>query len=435
VQAPCLLCPLYNGALTVLLAESCKTGPPPRGVSSQGHSERPRRDTVYTDPLTSTSASPRLLISCGEPSGDLYAAELVRQLKARFPDLVSFGLGGERLAGQGTRLFAHIGDLAVVGILEVLRHVPRIRAVFRQVVDALDRERPDAAVLIDYPDFNLRLAAQLKKRGVPVLYYVSPQVWAWKRGRIRTIRETVSRMLVIFPFEEALYRAEGIPVTHVGHPLVDLVKPSSARGAFLADLGLDPRRPVVALLPGSRRPELTNNLPPLLDSVKRIAAVRPDAQFLLAVAPLLDAAAIESRCAGLPIRCVRGQSHAVLGAADLALVASGTVTVETALLGTPMVVVYRVAPLTYALGRPFISVPHFAMVNLIAERRVVPELMQADFTAERVTAEALSLLSDAGRAQRMREDLADVVRRLGGPGATARVASIVGDVLADRARP
>jgi len=240
---------------------------------------------------------------------------------------------------------------------------------------------------------------------------------------------------VIFPFEEALYRAEGIPVTHVGHPLVDLVKPAPDRSAFLADLGLDPKRPVVALLPGSRRPELANNLPPLLESVARIAAARSDAQFLLAVAPLLDAAAIESRCAGLPIRCVRGQSHSVLGAADLALVASGTVTVETALLGTPMVVVYRVAPLTYALGRPFIRVPHFAMVNLIAERRVVPELMQAGFTAERVTAEALSLLSDAGRAQRMREDLADVVRRLGGPGATARVASIVGDVLAGRARP
>jgi lipid-A-disaccharide synthase len=375
------------------------------------------------------------LISCGEPSGDLYAAELVRQLKGRFPDLVSFGLGGDRLAGEGTRLFAHLRDLAVVGILEVLRHVPRIRAVFRQVVDALDRERPDAAVLIDYPDFNLRLAAQLKRRGVPVLYYVSPQVWAWKRGRLRTIRETVSRMLVIFPFEEALYRAEGIPVTHVGHPLVDLVKAAPDRAAFLTDLGLDPKRPVIALLPGSRRPELVNNLPPLLDSVRQIAAERPDAQFLLAVAPLLDSAAVEARCAGLPIRCVRGQSHAVLGAADLALVASGTVTVETALLGTPMVVVYRVAPLTYALGRPFIRVPHFAMVNLIAERRVVPELMQADFTAERLTTEALSLLSDAARAQRMREDLADVVRRLGGPGATARAASIVGDVLAERVRP
>ena len=371
-------------------------------------------------------------MSCGEPSGDLYAADLVRQLKTRFPDLASFGVGGDRLAAEGTRLLAHIGDLAVVGLLEVFRHIPRIRTVFRRVVDALERERPDAAVLIDYPDFNLRLAAELKRRGVPVIYYVSPQIWAWKRGRIRIIRETVSRMLVIFPFEEALYRTAGVPVTHVGHPLVDLVRPAPDRGVFLSGLGLDPKRPVVALLPGSRRAEVANNLPPLLDSVAGIAAERPDAQFLLAAAPLLDAAAIAARCAGLPIRTVSTQSHAVVGAADVALVASGTATVETALLGTPMVVVYRVAPLTYALGRPFIRVPHFAMVNLIAERCVVPELMQADFTPKRLTAETLSLLSDTDRARRMREDLGEVVRRLGGPGATARVAAIVGDALAAR---
>jgi lipid-A-disaccharide synthase len=384
--------------------------------------------------LTATSASPRLFLSCGEPSGDLYAAELVRQLKTQVPSLVSFGLGGDRLAGEGTRLLAHIGDLAVVGLLEVLRHIPRIRGVFRHVVDTLEREPPDAAVLIDYPDFNLRLATELKRRGVPVIYYVSPQVWAWKRGRIRTIRETVSRMLVIFPFEEALYRTEGVPVSYVGHPLIDLVRPAPDRGAFLSGLGLDPSRPVLALLPGSRRTEVAHNLPPLLDSVAGIAAERADAQFLLAIAPLLDTAAVASSCAGLPIRIVSGQAHAVVGAADVALVASGTATVETALLGTPMVVVYRVAPLTYALGRPFVRVPHFAMVNLIAERRVVPELMQSEFTPGRVTAEALSLLSDAGRARRMRDDLAEVVRRLGGPGATSRAAAIVGDVLAARTR-
>ncbi len=402
------------------------------GVTTPGHRTRPQRDTVYTDPLTSTSASPRLLVSCGESSGDLYAADLVHRLKDRFRDLESFGVGGDRLGGEGTRLLAHIGELAVVGLVEVVRHIPRIRRILSRVVDALDRQRPDAAVLIDYPDFNLRLARELRRRGVPVLYYVSPQVWAWKRGRIRTIRDTVSRMLVIFPFEEALYRDAGVPVTHVGHPLVDLVQPAPDRGAFLSGLGLDPKRPVIGLLPGSRRTEVANNFPPIIDAVRLIAAERPDAQFLLAVAPLLDTATLASRCDGLPIRVLVGQSHAAVGAADVAVVASGTATVETALLGTPMVVVYRVAPLTYALGRPFISVPHFAMVNLIAERRVVPELMQSDFTPERVAAETLSLLSDAGRARRMREDLADVRRRLGGPGATARVASIVGDLLSAR---
>ncbi|MFI5184743.1 MAG: lipid-A-disaccharide synthase [Vicinamibacteria bacterium] len=368
-------------------------------------------------------------MSCGEPSGDLYAAELVRQLRARTPDLTVLGVGGDRLEGEGAKLLAHIGDLAVVGLLEVLRHIPAIRRVFRQVVAALDRERPDLAVLIDYPDFNLRLARELKQRGIPVVYYVSPQVWAWKRRRIRTIRETVSRMLVIFAFEEALYRDAGVPVTYVGHPLVDLVRPAPDRDAFLRDLGLDPQRPVLALLPGSRPMEVRNNLAPILGAVRRILDERPNAQFLLPAAPLLDPASLGSLCAGLPVRLVTGQSHASVGAADVAIVASGTATVETALLGTPMVVVYRVAPLTYMLGRPLIKVPHFAMVNLIAEREVVPELMQRDFTPERLAAETLSLLSNASRRERMRDDLAEVRRRLGAAGATARAADIVATFL------
>jgi lipid-A-disaccharide synthase len=364
-------------------------------------------------------------VSCGEPSGDLYAAELVRHLKADVPGLASWGVGGDRLAAEGATLVAHIGELAVVGLLEVLRHIPTIRRAFRRVVEAADRDRPDAAVLIDYPDFNLSLARELKRRGVPVVYYVSPQIWAWKRGRIRTIRETVSRMLVIFAFEEALYRDAGVPVSYVGHPLVDLVRPAPDRGSFLRENGLDPKRPVITLLPGSRPMEVAHNLPRLLGGVRRIVAERPDAQFLLAVAPHLDAAKTASLCAGLPVRVIAGQAHAAVGAADVAIVASGTATVETALLGTPMVVVYRVAALTYALGRPFIRVPHFAMVNLIAEREVVPELMQGDFTPERVAAETLSLLKDNARSSRMREDLAEVRRRLGDPGATARAAKIV----------
>ena len=368
-------------------------------------------------------------MSCGEPSGDLYAAELVKQLRGHVPGLSAWGVGGDRLAAEGASLVAHIADLAVVGLLEVLRHIPTIRRAFRRVVEAVDRERPDAAVLIDYPDFNLSLARELKRRGIPVVYYVSPQIWAWKRGRIRTIRETVSRMLVIFAFEEALYRDAGVPVSYVGHPLVDLVRPAPDRSSFLLGHGLDPKRPVIALLPGSRPMEMAHNLPRLLGGVRQIAAERPDAQFLLAVAPLLDVAGTAALCAGLPVHVVPGQAHAAVGAADVAIVASGTATVETALLGTPMVVVYRVAPLTYALGRPFIRVPHFAMVNLIAEREVVPELMQGDFTPERVAAETLSLLSDTNRSGRMREDLAEVRRRLGETGATARVAEIVAPFL------
>jgi len=369
------------------------------------------------------------LISCGEPSGDLYAADLLARLRPRIAGLDAWGIGGDRLAGQGAELVAHIRDLAVVGILEVIRHLPEIHRIYRRTVAEIDRHRPDAAVLIDYPDFNLRLARELSGRGVPVIYYVSPQVWAWKRGRIDTIRKTVSRMLVIFPFEESLYRAERVPVAYVGHPLVDLVRPAPDRDEFLRLHGLDPRRPVVALLPGSRRQEIANNLPVLADAVRRLRAERPDIQFLLAVAPLLDAKALLRGLVGLPVQAVHDETHAAVSVSDLALVASGTATVETALLGTPMVVVYRVSPLSYALGRPFVRVPHYAMVNIIAEREVVPELIQGAFTATRVAAEALSLLTDGERRARMKADLAEVCRRLGGGGASERAAVQVAEVL------
>jgi lipid-A-disaccharide synthase len=375
------------------------------------------------------------MISCGEPSGDLYAAELLARLRSRFEDLVAFGIGGDRMAAQRADMVAHIRDLAVVGILEVVRHLPRIHRIFRQTIATLDERRPDVAVLIDYPDFNLRLARALKRRGVPVIYYVSPQVWAWKRGRIKAIRDTVSRMLVIFPFEEALYRTEHVPVTYVGHPLVDLVRPAPDRAAFLRRHGLDPQRPVLALLPGSRPTEITYNLPVLAEAARQLHREQPELQFLLAVAPLLDPTALLAQLAGLPVHAVRDETHAAVGAADVALVASGTATVEAALLGTPMVVVYRISPLTYALGRPFVQVPHYAMVNIIAQRRVVPELIQGAFTPSRVVAEARSLLTDARRRTTMEADLADVRRRLGGGGASDRAADLVAQAMVNERRP
>lgn len=368
---------------------------------------------------------PRILVSCGEPSGDLYAAELLRLLRDRVPGLQAFGLGGDRLEAQGLKLLGHVRQLAVVGLWEVLSHLRDLRAIFRRVLDEVDRQRPDVAVLVDYPDFNLRLARELRRRDVPVVYYVSPQVWAWRQKRLVTIRETVARMLVIFPFEESLYREAGVPVTFVGHPLVDLVRPATDTRAFLQGLGLDPERPVVALLPGSRPKEAAYNLPPLAAAVPRIRSARPDVQFVVALAPYLDPSAVEATLRGLGVALVKDQTAAALGAASLALVASGTATVETALLGTPMVVVYRVSPITYAIGRRFLQVPHFAMVNLIAGRRVVPELEQRDFTPERVAAEALRLLSEPGAADEMRRDLARVRDLLGGPGASARAADAV----------
>lgn len=372
---------------------------------------------------------PRLLFSAGEPSGDLYASELLRHLRERHPDIEVFGLGGDRLQANGTRLLAHVRDLAVVGLLEVLRHLPHLRRVFRTLLAEVDGHPPDLAVLIDYPGFNLRLARRLRTRGVPVVYYVSPQVWAWRRGRISTLRDTVARMLVIFPFEQEIYMRAGVPVTFVGHPLVDLVPPPPGIGEACRLLGLDADRPVLALLPGSRRREVAQHLPLLAESVRQLQAARPDLQFALAAAPGLDVDSLSASLAGLPVTVFRERTYAVLAAATAAVVASGTATVEAALTGTPMVVVYRLSPVTYALGRRLVRVPHVAMANLIAGERLVPELIQRDFTPEAVVREVQALLGDDDRRERVRTGLAEVRRRLGGSGASARAAHEVDALL------
>ena len=235
---------------------------------------------------------PRLLVSCGEPSGDLYAADLLRHLRRAETSLDVYGLGGDRLAAEGARLIAHVRELAVVGLWEVVSHLPRFRRIFAELLAETDRQRPDLAILVDYPDFNLRLARALRRRGIPVVYYVWPQVWAWRRRRIHAIRDAVAHMIVIFPFEEDVYRAAGVPVTFVGHPLVDLVTPSRDRAGFLAAHGLDPGRPAIALLPGSRRKEIGHNLPAIRGAVELLAARRPDLQFLAAVAPSIDPAQV-----------------------------------------------------------------------------------------------------------------------------------------------
>jgi lipid-A-disaccharide synthase len=301
--------------------------------------------------------------------------------------------------------------------------------VFRDLLDEVDRRPPAAAVLVDYAEFNLRLAAALRRRGIPVVYYVSPQVWAWRRGRLRHIRRTVSRMLVIFPFEEPLYREAGVSVRFVGHPLVDLVAPAPDRAAFLRRQGLDPGRPVLAVLPGSRAKEIAHNLPPIAEALRRIQRERPRVQFLLAVAPSIEPGALAPGLEGVPVRMVSGATHAVLGACDAAVVASGTATVEAALLGAPMVVVYRLSALTYHLGRRLVRVPHYAMANLIAGQRLVPELIQSEFTAARVASEATRLLEDEAVRARMKEGLDEVRARLGAPGASARAAEEVREFL------
>jgi len=366
----------------------------------------------------------RVFLSCGETSGDLYGGGLLAEMRRIHPDLEAFGLGGDRMEAEGARLLAHSHDLAVVGLFAVLTHLRRFRSVLRNAIDEATRIRPDVAVLVDYPDFNLRVARALKQRGIPVVYYVSPQIWAWRRRRIHAIRRDVRRMLTIFPFEEALYRAAGVPVTFVGHPLVDLVHPAKEPRAFAVSSGLDPDLPIVTLLPGSRRGEISHNLPTIAAAVHRLTRRRPELQFLLAVAPGLDPREL-AKPFPAQVRTVTGATHAALGVARAAIVASGTATVEAALLGTPMVVVYRVEALSYALGRHLVKVPHVAMANLIAGRRLVTELIQGQFTADAVEREVLALVDDEDRRRAIRAGLGEVRERLGVPGAPARAAAAV----------
>jgi lipid-A-disaccharide synthase len=378
--------------------------------------------------------SVRLLLSCGEPSGDLYAAALTRELRALDPAAVVAGLGGPALAAAGGVLIDDYRGLAVTGLTEAIAKVPRSYATIRRLTRAARLDRPDALVVIDFPDFNFPLARRVKRLGIPVIYYISPQIWAWRAGRLKTIREIADRVLVIFPFEEAIYRDAGVPVEFVGHPLVDLAKASAPRDAFLRAHGLSPDAPTIAMLPGSRANEVGRILPDLLAAARLIASRVPGTQVLLARAPNLDDHLFAAlRDGAPPITSIEGDTDAILASADVALTASGTATVQTALHNTPMVIVYRLSPMTYRIGRRLVKVDAVGMVNLIAGRTIVPELIQEAFTPEAVAHEAVSMLTDPARSAAIREGLADVRAKLAGTGASRRAAEAILRVVADHA--
>jgi lipid-A-disaccharide synthase len=369
------------------------------------------------------------MVSCGEPSGDLYAGALVKALKAREHGLDVFGLGGDRFAAAGGRLIGDYRGLAVTGLLEAVRILPDSFAMYRRLVQAARDEHPDVLVLIDFPDFNFRLMAAVKRLGVPVVYYVSPQLWAWRPGRIQTMKALVDRVLPIFPFEQELYRSEGIDVQFVGHPLVELATVRESREELTRSLDLDATRPIVALLPGSRPNELQRIVPVLAAAVPRIASSVVGTQFLVARAPNLpDSYFMPFHGTGAAVRIVDGAADDVLSASDAVVTASGTATVQTALHGKPMVVVYRLSPVTYKLGKPLVRVSMYSMVNLVAGERVVQELIQDECTPERVAAEAVDLLTNHERVAEMKEQLAAVRERLGGAGASERAADAILEV-------
>jgi len=372
----------------------------------------------------------RIMISCGEASGDLYAGALATEIRRLDPDVEIVGFGGDRLRAAGARLLGDYRGFAVTGLAEAVRVLPRAWRMLRRLARSAATDPPGVFVAVDFPDFNFRLARALRRLGVPVVYYVSPQLWAWRSGRMATMKALASKVLVIFPFEEALYRQAGVPVEFVGHPLMDLMPPLPSRESLLGEIGMRPDAPTVALMPGSRVNELTAILPTLADAARLIAKTVPGVQFVVARAPDLNdrlflAIQGDAWRGGPPVAIIEGRTDAVLAAADMVVTASGTATVQTAVHGKPMVIVYRLSPLTYHLGRHFVKVDTYGMVNLVAGRRIVPELIQDDFTAQAVATEAIGLLTDQTRREAISAALAEVRARLGGSGASARAAVAV----------
>jgi lipid-A-disaccharide synthase len=373
-----------------------------------------------------------LLVVAGEASGDLHGARLLSELRRLVPDLEAFGLGGDEMREAGLGAVAHSSEISVVGITEVLKVLPRARQIFADLLREVDRRRPRLAVLIDFPDFNLRLAKELEERGLTVVYYISPQVWAWRRGRVKSIAKVVDRMLVLFPFEVDFYREHGVDVVHVGHPLVDEV-PVLPQAWDQGEPQGKPYR--VAILPGSRMSEIEALLPTMLEAVRRLAAELP-VEARLIQAPTIPREVLEEavELSGLAVEIVSGERFAAIADSHLALCASGTATLEVGLLGTPMVVIYRLGSWTYLLAKMLVHLPFVSLVNLVLGKKVVPELIQGRANPESIAAEAEEILINAALRDRMRAGLADLRGRLGEGGASGRAAREVAELLREEVR-
>lgn len=369
-----------------------------------------------------------ILISAGEASGDLYAAKLVEELRRRWPEARFFGCAGPRMRAAGVEAVVESESLAVVGLVEVLEHLPRIYGEYRKLVRAMEQRRPRLAILTDSPDFHFRVAAQAKKRGIPVAYLVAPQVWAWRKGRVKTMKKIIDELLCIFPFEPAFFHKEGMAqATFIGHPLAWMAGPSMPREQFLARHGLDPSKPLVTLLPGSRLGEVGRHMPALVDAVDlmrkelEISVIwAAPGGFMARVGTKYDAlfpgSTFRERISRASIQTIEGETWDSIAHADLALAASGTVAMEAALMGTPMVTFYKVSPVSWKLGRWLVDVPFFTMVNLVAGRRIVPELMQNEGDGPGLASAALRLLKDKAAQTAMRSELATIQAKLRGEG-------------------
>jgi len=372
-----------------------------------------------------------IMIVAGEASGDMHGANLVREMLNLDPALNFYGIGGNRLQKEGVELLANASDMAVVGLTEVVSKLESILKIMGMMKRSMDERRPDLVILIDYPDFNIPLAKAAKKRGIKVFYYISPQVWAWRKSRIGQIKKTVSKMAVILPFEVETYRQKGFGVNYVGHPLLDMVKLNYSKQESRKIFGLSEDEITIGILPGSRLSEVRILMPELLRAAQILKREMPDLQFVLPLADTLEETSVTEIISrfNVDVKVVSGHAYDVISCADLALVASGTATLETALLGVPMIIVYKISLLSYFIGRLFVHVKNIGLVNIIAGKTIVPELIQGDASGKRIAAESLSILKNGERRQKMIKELEAIRARLGEPGAARRAAQIAHDMI------
>lgn len=371
------------------------------------------------------------MLVAGEASGDKHGAKLAAALRAERPDVQweIFGAGGDEMRAAGVETLVDAREVAIMGALEVAKALPKFLRVFRRLRNAARERQPQLVILIDWPEFNLRLARRLKRDGQRIVYYISPQIWAWRSYRINAIKRDVERMLVILPFEQEYYQRHGVEVDYVGHPLLDSVRVTATKAEFCARYQLDPARPIVALLPGSRHSELKHILPPLLETAQLLNQTHSHIQFVLPLARTLTRTEIPAQSA---VQLIEHDTYNTIATADLAVVASGTATLETAIIGTPLIVVYRASELNWRLFHPMINVPFVGMPNLIAGRQIAPELLQDELNAPRLAAEITALLGDPAALQQRRADLAEVRQKLGTANASARAAQRINTLLGGR---
>ncbi len=380
------------------------------------------------------TAMKKIMIMSGEASGDMHGANLAREIWKKDPATAIYGVGSKQMQAAGVRMLADASKISVVGITEVLTHLGVIYGVYATLKRFLKDERPDLLVLIDFPDFNIMLGKAARKLDIPVLYYISPQVWVWRKGRIKTIAGLVKAMIVVFPFEVPLYEQAGVDVRFVGHPLTDIVRSELTREQAKNAFGLDMSRRTIALLPGSRKSELTHLLPDILAAVKILSCRFPDLQFILPVAPTLDqdfVRAFVEQC-GVPVRLIEGRVYDALRASDAAIVTSGTATLETGLMAVPMVIVYRISAITHFIISRLAhdGLKHIGLVNIVADEMLVPELIQEKSTPRHMADAVDRMLVDPVYYDRIRAGLEKVRKRLGSAGASERAASVVREILA-----